>query len=211
MLTGKNNKAKHRNLNYWMSKEKLKNNQLKKKKSLLTNSSVPVRPAEPGAGLTENSVTGLLVCTGGLASWKWGMMEKSPCGGFSWLHSQACAVCSLVHTDGADGASSCEGYFAHWHGPSGLGWLTVIGRKRSKSINKKKKKNSWSQMVWKLLLNWRTVPATKGIFKRLGLPVDSSSFLLDAFCRRQLLPWLCWKQIYLQSTKYKNEVNQLHQ
>lgn len=56
-------------------------------------------------------------------------MEKSPFGGFSWLHKQICAERSFAHTAEADGASSCEGYFVHWRGLSGLGSSTVTGRK----------------------------------------------------------------------------------
>lgn len=63
-------------------------------------------------------------------------MEKNPSGGFSWLHSQACAERSLVHTAGADDASSCEGYTARWHGQSGSGLSTVIGGKASNSVKK---------------------------------------------------------------------------
>lgn len=55
-------------------------------------------------------------------------MAKSPFGGFSWLHNQTCAESSLVHTAGADGASSCEVYFVCWRGLNGLDLSTVTGR-----------------------------------------------------------------------------------
>lgn len=66
-------------------------------------------------------------------------MKKSPFGGFSSLRSQTCGVHSLAGTAVAGGASSCEGYFAHWHEPNGLGSSTRDGNEKNQSKNKQQK------------------------------------------------------------------------
>lgn len=104
------------NLHIYINATKKKWN-LKSNKRL-TSSFARARPEESGAGLSGSSETNLWKSDPILA--KWLKVERSPSGGFSWLHVGAYAGSSLVHTAEDGGASSCGGCFARWRGPNGL-------------------------------------------------------------------------------------------
>ena len=136
MLTDRRKKTKN-NYRQIVKSEKEKLNKTIKKKVVLTSSSVRARPAEPAAGLTASRARELFAQRGCRASSHRGKMEKSPSGGFSWLHSSTCAEQWFAHTAGAGGASSCGGYSVRWRAQNGSGWLTVTGREQFKNDNSK--------------------------------------------------------------------------
>lgn len=111
------------------------------KSSLLTSSFVPARPAELRAAQKVSPVDAPLVLDPRQSLEMLWKMKQSPFGDFSWPHNQTCAVCSLVHTVVADGASSCGEYFVRWRGPNGLGLSTVTERKFNGIIKNKRRES----------------------------------------------------------------------